>query len=135
MTTPGRVRTDAIREYQRKWREANREHLNAYARRKYAENPAPKNAYHKEKAYFLKKFYGITKEDRDRMISEQGGVCPGCLRTLDLSLPRFVQLDHDHATNKPRGVLCFGCNSCIGRAEDDPARLRRLADYLERHGK
>jgi hypothetical protein len=133
MTAKGTPRTDAIRAYQKKWREANREYLNAYNRAKYAKDPSKKNAYHKEKAYFLKKFYGITKEDRDRIIAEQGGNCPGCTEFLDLSLPRQVQVDHCHSTDKVRGVLCFGCNSAIGRVKDNIETLKRLIVYLEKH--
>lgn len=43
-----------------------------------------------------------------------------------------IFLDHDHATGKHRGWLCIGCNRAIGLVMDDPARLRRLADYLDR---
>ena len=31
-----------------------------------------------------------------------------------------------------RGLLCFACNTAIGQAKDDPALLRRMADYVER---
>lgn len=40
--------------------------------------------------------------------------------------------DHDHATGKPRGILCRNCNLAIGNMFDSPARLRAAADYLER---
>lgn len=39
--------------------------------------------------------------------------------------------DHDHATGKPRGILCRNCNLAIGNMGDAPARLRAAADYLE----
>lgn len=39
--------------------------------------------------------------------------------------------DHDHATGKPRGILCRNCNLAIGNMADSPARLRAAADYLE----
>lgn len=39
--------------------------------------------------------------------------------------------DHDHDTGEFRGWLCTRCNSSIGFANDDPARLRDLADYLD----
>ena len=44
---------------------------------------------------------------------------------------RALHLDHDHATGKFRGWLCNGCNSALGHVKDDPAVLRKLADYLE----
>ena len=30
-----------------------------------------------------------------------------------------------------RGILCDDCNVALGRAHDDAARLRKLADYLD----
>jgi hypothetical protein len=44
-----------------------------------------------------------------------------------------IVFDHDHATGKFRGWLCNHCNLSIGHALDDPALLRRLAEYLEKH--
>lgn len=41
-------------------------------------------------------------------------------------------IDHCHATLKVRGWLCDNCNVSLGRAKDNPATLRALADYLER---
>lgn len=51
-----------------------------------------------------------------------------------------LSVDHDHACcNKQssscgrciRGMLCLSCNTTLGRMQDDPARLRALASYLE----
>jgi hypothetical protein len=33
-----------------------------------------------------------------------------------------------------RGVLCGPCNLALGHVKDDPERLRRMAEYLERGG-
>jgi hypothetical protein len=40
-------------------------------------------------------------------------------------------VDHDHATGRIRGVLCWPHNVLLGYAADDPAILRRAATYLE----
>jgi hypothetical protein len=45
--------------------------------------------------------------------------------------PRHLSIDHCHTTNRIRGVVCSVCNLTLGRAGDNPARLRALADYLE----
>lgn len=42
------------------------------------------------------------------------------------------RLDHDHATGQFRGWLCFECNIGLGMFRDNPAVLRRAAEYLER---
>jgi hypothetical protein len=66
----------------------------------------------------------------------QGGGCAICGRTPDDAPGRWSRLniDHDHKTGKVRGVLCHGCNSGIGHLQDDPALLRRAAEYVEAHG-
>ena len=38
-------------------------------------------------------------------------------------------LDHNHITNRVRGVLCQNCNR--GTYQEDSTRLRRAADYFE----
>lgn len=48
--------------------------------------------------------------------------------------PHKLALDHDHVTMQFRGVLCRACNTALGCANDDPALLRKLADYLESGG-
>jgi hypothetical protein len=77
--------------------------------------------------------YGITGAEHEAMLDRQGGVCATCG-----SPPRapFVSLsvDHDHNTNRVRGLLCNLCNNALGAARDQPEVLRALANYLEKHG-
>lgn len=82
------------------------------------------------------KQYGLTIESYDVLCERQGGVCASCgeaetALSNGLSIKRLT-VDHDHATGSVRGLLCNRCNVMIGMARDDPARLRRGADYLER---
>lgn len=71
---------------------------------------------------------GISPETY-RMIAEiQKGECAVCFA----SHPKLF-LDHDHETGNVRGLLCPKCNIALGQADDDPDRLRALAEYVESH--
>ncbi|MER5470906.1 endonuclease VII domain-containing protein [Streptomyces sp. NPDC002685] len=73
----------------------------------------------------LKRNYGLTEADRDAMVASQKGLCVICLKAP------AVHVDHCHKTGSVRGVLCFNCNSAIGKLGDDPDAVRRAAAYLE----
>jgi hypothetical protein len=71
--------------------------------------------------------YGITVEEYDEMVVDQGGKCKICLNP---PVDRCLSVDHDHVTGKVRGLLCSNCNSMLGYAKDNPVLLRRGIDYL-----
>jgi hypothetical protein len=77
------------------------------------------------RANHLKRSYGLTEAERDAMVAAQRGLCAICLDALP------VHVDHCHKTGRVRGVLCFNCNSAIGKLRDDPDAARRAATYLE----
>jgi hypothetical protein len=81
-------------------------------------------------AWHLKRRYGITVEDYNRMLTAQAGLCLICLRRPRGRHRTKLCVDHCHATGQVRGLLCSSCNSAIGRLLDDPAYLRRAVQYL-----
>jgi hypothetical protein len=77
----------------------------------------------------LKKKYGITANEYDEMFNKQSGRCAICgKQQKDESIA--LSIDHDHKTGAIRGLLCFGCNSGIGRFNDDISMLKKAIDYL-----
>lgn len=74
---------------------------------------------HKSREYHLRHHYGLKPEDVPK-------ACQVC------GSDKKICVDHDHETGKIRGFLCDACNVALGKAEDSPDRLRKLADYLER---
>lgn len=85
------------------------------------------------KQYNLKKSYGISLEEFEAMRVAQDDCCAACGRAgwPGGKHPGTPCVDHDHTTNRVRGLLCSHCNSAIGYADDEPARLRGMAAYLE----
>ncbi|MFF3939503.1 endonuclease VII domain-containing protein [Streptomyces phaeofaciens] len=73
----------------------------------------------------LRRRYGLSLAERDAMVASQMGLCVICLKAP------AVHVDHCHETGRVRGVLCFNCNSAIGKLGDDPDAVRRAAAYLE----
>lgn len=67
----------------------------------------------------------------DYYIEITGGErCAICLCDRDRDKKRLHR-DHDHRTGRPRGLLCFRCNSALP-SWVTPEWLRAAADYLER---
>lgn len=60
------------------------------------------------------------------MFHKQSGVCAICLRPSI----RVMDIDHDHATGKVRGLLCHSCNLGIGYFHDNKETLSRAIAYL-----
>lgn len=83
--------------------------------------------------HLLRKF-GITPDDYDAMLAAQNGGCALCgVAPADQSAKYrdYLHVDHDHVTGRVRGLLCGEHNMLLGRFNDNPAVLRRAADYLE----
>lgn len=62
----------------------------------------------------------------ERMLAEQGGVCAICGQRPKT---RRLHVDHDHATGRIRGLLCFRCNRNLPTYAD-AAWLERAAQYV-----
>ncbi len=77
------------------------------------------------RSYHLKRRYGLTADDVDHLVEQQGGTCALCRAR------RPQHVDHDHLTQRVRGVLCSGCNQGLGNFRDDAEALRQAVAYLE----
>ena len=76
----------------------------------------------------IKKRYGLTPTEYDRLFSDQNGKCAICGETPMTKKGSVV--DHCHETGRVRGILCQRCNTAIGMLYDDPLLLRKAATYL-----
>jgi hypothetical protein len=71
--------------------------------------------------------YGMTPADWQAMYDAQRGLCAVCHTTRSL-----LSVDHDHLSGKPRGLLCFQCNSGLGQFKDDLQLCLNAILYLRR---
>ena len=110
----------------RRWQQENADRLNAY-RRQRREDPIVK---HRDWAGHLRRKYGMSVAQYEELILEQSGLCAICQNPP--APGRRLHVDHDHDTQRVRGLLCFTCNNALGDFEDDPGRLRTAIGYLLR---
>ncbi len=78
----------------------------------------------------LKHHYGLTPEDFDRMMLEQGGTCAICEQPF-ANKPYEPHIDHCHETGEVRGLLCSPCNVALGRFEREkwPEKAQMYLGY------
>lgn len=76
---------------------------------------------------------GITTDEYAEMLKRQENVCAICKRPQTDRRKRRLAIDHDHKTDRIRGLLCTRCNQMIGFSLDSPEILRSAALYLETH--
>jgi len=83
-------------------------------------------------AYFIKTFE-ITLDQYDKMLSDQQGKCKICGRLGgDIRIERLV-VDHNHVTDKIRGLLCQSCNRGMGLLKDSLEILGKAINYLREY--
>ena len=74
--------------------------------------------------------YGMTRLDQLELYESQNRKC--CLCEGDIEM--FVGhkggfIDHDHTTNKVRGILCNRCNTVVGGLENHK-NINKLLQYM-----
>ena len=111
-------------------KEKQREYMKEYnsrpeikeKKKEYASRPERKE---KQRARRLKRHYGISVEEYERMLCEAAGRCAVCGEEL-----LDPHVDHNHKTGKIRGLLCPQCNIGLGMFNDSAEILAKAASYL-----
>lgn len=135
---------EAVRERERRYREANPERRREWDRQSRARNAdairkRQRARYSREGPAIALRKHGMTPADYTALWDRQGGRCYLCGDELAGRGSGKAAIDHDHACCPPgrscdycrRGITCGRCNQLIGFAQDDPARLRLIADNFE----
>lgn len=110
----------------RAWKLKNKDRWNAYMRQLRATD---KPMF---KEIDLQRTYGIGLVDYNNMLEEQNHVCQICKKPPNGKRPLVV--DHDHKTDKIRGLLCYGCNRLIVALDDHP-NIEKMEAYLIKYKK
>ena len=130
------------REYQREWRRKNLEKVRGYQkkckRRRKAGLTQPfayvrrvervpvhrgiQLPYHT--LYKWRKVHGFTIEQIEEYLRTHKWECQIC------GSGKKIRLDHDHQTNRFRGLLCHHCNAGVGFFRDSPELLMATIKYL-----
>ncbi len=78
----------------------------------------------------LKYSHGMTLEEYNLLKRTQKGLCAICGRK---DRDRRLTVDHDHGSQKKRGLLCNKCNRALGLFRDDLEILKKAVLYLEKY--
>jgi len=97
-----------------------------YAKQWRKENPE------KVKNNYLRKMFGITLEDYNRMYKSQDGKCAICGKEEPYE-GYSLAVDHNHKTGNVRGLLCSKCNLGLGCFKDSETLIQKAITYLNNH--
>ncbi len=86
---------------------------------------------------WLKRKFGITLSEYNKIFKEQNGCCAIC-NNPEIELDhrdneiRDLAVDHNHITKEVRGLLCGKCNKGIGLLQDSIQLLNSAIVYLNK---
>ncbi len=73
--------------------------------------------------------YGLTGRQFTEMLEAQNNCCKICKEVMERQC-----VDHDHATGKVRGILCFNCNVALGHFKDNASNILEAYNYIRGQG-
>jgi hypothetical protein len=90
-----------------------------------------------EKNGHLKRNFNITLDEYNKMLEDQNGVCSICKNQETKVFKKTGKVtdlcvDHCHTTGKVRGLLCWNCNTSLGKMKDSIEHLQNAIDYLKK---
>lgn len=94
-----------------------------------------RNNPEKAKNADLKKHFGVTLTQYEKLFADQNGVCAICSQPEKSKAadggPRAMPVDHCHVTGRVRGLLCTACNRGLGMFGDSEESLFAAIKYLQ----
>lgn len=117
------------------WNAAHPERLRAAVSR-FRETPKGQRSYDHGILIRRLSIHGLTLDQYHSKAESQDFLCAICGEEPSRNrggLHDGFNVDHDHRTNKIRGLLCTTCNVGIGMLKDSPDICQAAATYLSRH--
>lgn len=86
----------------------------------------------------LKNRFNMSIDDYNEIFLKQKGRCAICdkaevMKDIKGNV-KWLAVDHNHDTNKIRGLLCNSCNTGIGKLGDSIKVLQSAIKYLKKEG-
>jgi hypothetical protein len=106
-------------------RESDPEGYIQYKKNWYQENKPQRSI--KMRAANLRRLYGISVQQYDVLLANQGGLCAICRK---VPTRKRLCVDHDHETGQVRGLLCDNCNTGIAMLKESEEILHSAIAYL-----
>lgn len=106
--------------YQKAYRERNKQYFKDYNKAYHASRDLDE-----VREYRLQYKYGISLEEWNEKYLNQNKACAICETVTE-----NLTVDHDHNTEKIRGLLCHHCNTALGGFKENKQILLRACDYL-----
>lgn len=75
---------------------------------------------------------GITKDQYLLILESQNGLCAICKKPPKTN--HDLAIDHNHATDEVRGLLCKECNRALGLFGDSIDVIENALNYLKERG-
>lgn len=104
---------------------------NKWTRDWHAKNKNNPHVIYNRRNNYFKMTHGISLEERNILLHNQNYTCLICNSILD-DTPN-THIDHDHNSNKIRGILCTNCNRGLGHFQDSISILENAILYLKNH--
>ncbi len=118
------------------YRAGNKDKLNEAGKVWRSKNPD--KVKHYQRTTNLKKNFGLSIADYEKMAEAQNNACAICL-TPETFVHKAkgqvarLAVDHCHASGKIRKLLCANCNRALGLFNDNPYIMEFAAKYIRAH--
>lgn len=84
------------------------------------------------------KSVGLLYDEYVEILKKQKNKCAICNKKETRKINNRVvdlSIDHNHKTNKYRGLLCSKCNAALGHLNEDPVIINNMLRYIKKWNK